>query len=187
MNVTAQGWKAVHKDKKAMDRRVQGNGEHFHHLPHSTLEDIVYFSLHTPSVNLVPYQFHSHGGPLVPNVLTSTACGASNAAQTSCNALATPLLPSRFSSLGHTTPQHYLPAQFQDRVLVAAAGPTADSEMHHVTQALTEMWGFPVLCLCITDTNAVCTTVCMTPSLTPTGVTLAHLALHSYTHAGLPL
>ena len=62
--------------------------------------------------------------------------------------------------------------QFRNTVLVVAVDPTAKIRMHFVTQALSDIWGLLVLCLCITDTNMVCTTACVTPSLTAMGMTV---------------
>ena len=63
-------------------------------------------------------------------------------------------------------------AQFRDNILTAATGPTCKSEMAHVCSALTQAWGLPVICPCITPTQPTCTQACMSTSTTAMGINI---------------
>ena len=177
-------WKAqemvwcIHSDNKQLDRAGVGSTSHFVHLPHKTLENLVYFSLLTDTYSQASGMLWSRtgaipmGGPFsAQSVDLRSIWGAK---------LRTDLMRRlgnlSFSPRGHplwTTPRGNVLslAQFRDNVLVGAKGPTACHEMQHVCHTLIELWSLAVLCNCMTKEQQICTATCMTQTMTAMGIT----------------
>ena len=62
-------------------------------------------------------------------------------------------------------------SQFRDNVNVAAKGPTTGQEMSRMCSALSECWGLPVLCDCLSKGD-VCAGECMCQQLRLLGLTV---------------
>ena len=170
---------SIHCDNKQLDRARVGTTSRLFHLPHTTLENLVYFSLLTDT-------YSQASGKLWPRTGAILMGGPFSAQSADLRSIwgikqCTDLMrhPGNlsFSPRGHplwTTPRGNVLslAQFRDNVLVGAKGPTARSEMQQVCDTLSAVWSLPVLCDCMTEDDGVCLQTCMSHTITAMGFTI---------------
>ena len=167
-----------HKDNPAHDRSGMGQHTRFEYITHQQFEALVEFS--TKDIYAQAAGQLWCRSPSIPMGGPFSAQGADLhsvwQAKKKCHFLRR-LGTLRFSeTLQHLwdTPRGNTVslAQFRDNILTAATGPTCKSEMAHVCSALTQAWGLPVICPCITPTQPTCTQACMSTSTTAMGINI---------------
>ena len=171
-----RSWKATemiwstHRDNKKLDRAGRGTSNRFTHLPHTELENLVYFSLLTDTYTQASGKIWARtgnipmGGPFSAQSADLWSVWGAKKRVHLMRRLGNLTFSPRGHPLWHTPRGNTLSlAQFRDNVLVGAMGRSATREMQHVCSVLTETLGLPVLCDCMTEEVRVCQNKCMTP------------------------
>ena len=177
---------SIHRDNKRLDRAGQGTSSRFTYLSHVELENLVYFSLLTDTYAQASGKIWARtgaipmGGPFSAQSADLRSVWGAKKRIDLMRRIGTLTFSPRGHPLWTTVRGNTLSlAQFRDNVLVGAKGPTAQTEMQHVCDTLSEVWELPVLCDCMADDIRVCHGTCMTHSLTAMGFTTHIQGCHS--------
>ena len=163
---------SIHKDNPAHDRAGMGQHTRFEYITQQQLEALVEFSLTKDIYAQATGQLWCRSASIPWADLSAPKEPTCTPSKKKCHFLRR-LGTLRFSDTLHPlwdTPRGN--AVSRDNILTAATGPTRKSEMAHVCSALTQAWGLPVICPCITPTQPTCTQACMSTSTTAMGINI---------------